>query len=642
MFLLSFNSLFSQQLRSDGKIKNNGTIIIKGNAIFSQDSINGTIEFDKDDKSFNQYIPQIHYEKLVLKGSTPKVLSDSTSHIWISKELRTDERSIIKHFPTTNLHSRGKTVHNGAINPAYKYGTVLLDGSELQEVSGKGLFRNILLDNLSNCVLVDSGGFEISSDLILLNGLLFNSSEHNFILHENSKIIRYDNGKLNTYPDVFGPYSVEYRGDGKIICGYEIPENDTLVSLLVNNDGGIVLSNDIKVRDTLLLNSDIYTKNEKDEYYISYYGNDDPIFINDNSEIIGAFRRYGLKNEMMKFNNSYTAIETSEYFDSVEYIELKVCPETEPEQYHPNVVKRSIELSAKDLQGNDIDTLPEFQFTIGWRHPEETNNLGLNELVMQRYADHYWKNYEKNSNAVSENNWTYLKTNSVRNTGIFAVGLPSPQSYSISMKLYLEGAFMSEDMITQELPDFSEISSEYPYNNLTNAPEISSGNFTDHLVLHFVSSDDTTDIYLLALLDKNGNIRNADGSFPFRIHIEDAKADNYFISILHHNHLDIITENSFKFAQFNDHHFDFTEPHLVLGRENSLKPVKISDGKITWAMIAGDVDDNNIVDDNDLVVIKNNIGLRSYINNVNYHGLINTSDLNYVWNNLGRVSAIVK
>jgi hypothetical protein len=71
LFLLSNNYIYSQQLRSEGKIKNNGRIIIKGNAVISQDSINGIIEFNKDDQSFNQYIPQILLRKSDIEGINP-------------------------------------------------------------------------------------------------------------------------------------------------------------------------------------------------------------------------------------------------------------------------------------------------------------------------------------------------------------------------------------------------------------------------------------------------------------------------------------------------------------------------------------------------------------------------------------------
>jgi len=641
--LVASNSSLSQQLRSDGKIHNNGIIIIKGNAVFSQDSINGTIEFDKDDNSFNQYIPQIHYEKLILKGSTPKVLSDSTTDIWISNELTTDDRSIIKHFPTTLLHSRGKTIHNGIINPAYKYGTVLLDGNELQEITGTGLFRNIMLDNQRSCVVIDSGGFEISNDLILLNGILFNNQANNFRILDNSRIIRYSNGSLNAYPNYSGLYSVEYRGDSEILTGYEIPKNDTLKSLFVNNSEGVVLSNDVKVKDTIIINSNIYAQSENNNFILNFYGKTDPIFQNDDAEITGTFRRYNLSNEAMVFNNRYTNIEMIDDYDSLGYIEISMLPNTEPSQYHTNAVHRRIFLSAKDNQENEIDTLPRFNISIGWKHPEETNGLTMNGLILQRYANYYWKNYDNSKSSFINSFWAIIKEESIISTGEFAIGLPAPQHYSMSFNLLLEGAFIKENMITKKLPEFSSISSEYPYNLINNEPEIAEGDFTDLIVISIEPENtNETNTYYLALLDQNGNLRNCDGSFPLRIPIEELISGNYNISFLHHNHLDIITENSLAFEQFTNITMDLTKPDLILGRDNSLKPVRINNGNITWALIAGDIDDNNVIDEYDLELIKTTFGRQSYFNNVDFMGLVNTGDYNYIWNNLGRVSAILK
>jgi hypothetical protein len=161
-------------------------------------------------------------------------------------------------------------------------------------------------------------------------------------------------------------------------------------------------------------------------------------------------------------------------------------------------------------------------------------------------------------------------------------------------------------------------------------------------VVRLNSEEDDHDIYKLAILDKDGNVRNADGSYPLQFPIDELTSNNYQISILHHNHLDIITESEIEFKQFSESYLDFTQPHLLLGRENSLKPVKISGDNTIWAMIAGDIDDNNIIDEYDLSIIESGIGEISFLKNVNYLGLINTGDFNYVWNNLGRVGAIVK
>jgi hypothetical protein len=642
LFLLSNNYIYSQQLRSEGKIKNNGRIIIKGNAVISQDSINGIIEFNKDDQSFNQYIPQIHYEKLILKGATPKLLPDSTRDIWISDEFISDNKSVIKYSPNTALYSRGKTVHDGAINPAFKYGTVYLDGNKLQVISGRGLFRDLELDNSSSCVVVDSGGFEISSNLILSNGLLFNTIENNFIMSDGSRIIRYDEGMLNEHPNSNVLYSVEYRGDEQILTGKEIPDDGKVMSLYVNNSSGIILRNNVEVQGTLSLAANIYTMKEDEKYLLSSFSSSSPIFLNDDAEIIGTFRRYFPDNDKMIFNNSFTSIEIEDDPSHLQFIEMTVLPETKPVHYNPNVVSRSIEIFAEDRQGNKIDTLPIYNLSVAWKHPNETCGLSFDDLILQRFDSHYWKNYDHSARELISSEWATVSANEINSSGHFAIGLPAPQNYSLIMKVLLEGAFMGEDMIVQKLPDLSEISSEHPFHYIEANSDISTGDNTDYLVVHLNSEEDDHDIYKLAILDKDGNVRNADGSYPLQLPIDELTSNNYQISILHHNHLDIITENEIEFKQFSESYLDFTQPHLILGRENSLKPVKVSGNNIIWAMIAGDIDDNNFIDEYDLGIIESGIGEISFLKNVNYLGFINTADFNYVWNNLGRVGAIVK
>ena len=109
----------AQELKSNGKIYNSGKIIIKGNASFTQDSLNGTIEFTQNQPGFNQYIPQIKYKRLSLKGITPKILSDSTKNLIVSEQFASDNGVVLKFHQNTELFSQGTTIHHGIINPAF-------------------------------------------------------------------------------------------------------------------------------------------------------------------------------------------------------------------------------------------------------------------------------------------------------------------------------------------------------------------------------------------------------------------------------------------------------------------------------------------------------------------------------------------
>jgi hypothetical protein len=372
-----------------------------------------------------------YYENLILKGSTPKVLPDSTRDIWISEELFTDSRSVIKYFPKTILYSRGKTVHNGVINPAYKYGSVYLDGNKLQEISGRGLFRDLELDNSSNCVVVDSGGFEISSNLMLYNGLLINTLENNFILSDVSRIIRYKNGKINNCPYAIGLFSLEYRGDEQIKTGNEIPEDGKVRSLYINNTSGIILGNNVEIQDTLSLAASICTMNEDEKYILSSYGGSNPIFQNQDAEIIGTFRRYDLDNDDMVFNNAYTIVDMSEDASDLEFIEMTVLPKTKLDYFNPNAVNRTIEISAEDRQGKKVKALPKYELSVAWKHPEETGGLTYDGLILQRFDSHYWKNYDHSARELINGEWARVSANEINSTGHFAIGLPAPQNYSL-------------------------------------------------------------------------------------------------------------------------------------------------------------------------------------------------------------------
>lgn len=642
--------LISQELKSNGKICNSGKIIIKGNASFTQDSINGTIEFTQNQLGFNQYIPQIKYERLRLKGMTPKILSDSTKNLIVSEEFASDNNVVLKFHQNTELFSQGTTIHQGIINPAFLYGNVVMNGNKLQEIYGKGLFRNLIIDNKNNVIITNSGGFHISNYLVLKNGILINDPNNNLIMDDNSVIARYSEGKLNSHPIIDGRISIEYLGDGLIETGKEIPINDTCKAIYVLNSEGIELTNNINVSDSIVLLSNIYTSSLNKEYSLNFYGNGNPDFLDENAEIIGSFRRFNLNNNRrIFFNNAFTFIDfDGKQIENISNISLKVKPSTSPIHTAPNQVNRLIIVEAVDTSGKKIDEIPEFTFGYGWRHPTETMGVKLSDLILQRYTGDFWRNLISSEKPQQNDNkeWAFSKAYRIKNTGEFTISLPSPQSSNIFAKVFLEGAFMSKDMLGSEIIPYNEISSHYPYYLFDKEVDINTklDSITDYILFEFKDANtNQMPLYQIAFIKSDGKIIDTQGNYPISIPFDSIKPGEYYLSILHHNHLDIITEEVISISQNSSNlNLDFTKPDLLLGRANSLKLISIDGTTISWAMIAGDIDNNNIIDEVDLGLIYDNLGNNNWFYDINYLGSINTNDYNFVWNNLGRVSAIIK
>lgn len=164
--LLKLN-LSCQSLDSKGKIFNSGTIVIKGNANFSQDTIKGTIVFNQNSIGFNQYIPHKTYQNILLKGGSHKIFNDTLFDFYALDYFYSDSVSIIKIFPNSEINILSIIEHNGVVNPNYNYGKVLLNGISAQSIYGRGLFRELALKNKFGVDVINNGGFTVDNRLEL-------------------------------------------------------------------------------------------------------------------------------------------------------------------------------------------------------------------------------------------------------------------------------------------------------------------------------------------------------------------------------------------------------------------------------------------------------------------------------------------
>jgi hypothetical protein len=197
---LSAAGLQAQLLDSKGTINNNGTIkvkgvlqstdkgarilntgflIIEGNAFINQDTLNGRVEFNRDDNVPYQFIPQLYYENVYFNGRTRKYLDTTFGRPFYALDtFNTAKETKLEILISSQVNANGRVTHNGIINETQPYGKVILSGRNPQNVDGRGEFKDLELDNSKGADVINSGGFRVQENLVLRRGDLRNVLVH--------------------------------------------------------------------------------------------------------------------------------------------------------------------------------------------------------------------------------------------------------------------------------------------------------------------------------------------------------------------------------------------------------------------------------------------------------------------------------
>ncbi|MFH1050469.1 MAG: hypothetical protein V1779_06000 [bacterium] len=667
-------------IQTGGHIDNEeGKIFTSGpSTTFSQDTLLGYMEYNLDDMGFVQYIPQIVYDSVLFYGGRskkqftkynpqPKLNLTSLSYFY------SDSSVNLAYTTMDTIKTLGYVSHFGSINSGQMFGRVTMIGFIPQGIDGKGLFKELELDNKEGADVKNGGGFRINIALELRRGMFRNNDTNNFALMKEALVIRWSGAGIS-YEPIDSIISVHYKGDSAMVTGAEIPTADSVLQdLVVENIGGLTLNRDVIHHRQLDLGTFINTElDTNNKFVLTSTAATDPIFRTPDSEVIGSYRRTTLKynNVETYFNNKYTYVlfGTIDSAGGATEMTLRVIPKKFPVEALPfqnTKVERDIYISAKDANGNPIDSGMNFVLGYGWRHimaepaRHETNNLNVPEIILQRWEDIMWRDIRTSEVPQTDaDGWAYAKATGINRIGQFAIGISDVAQLVLRARALMEGPYrygtMATDLQKRGLlpntpPDI------YPYNldpkRDSNVANIIDTGIVDWVLIEFYkdSLNSGEVFYRCAFMRSDGMIVDVDGTSNVSIARGGMEEGNYYVGIRHRNHLPIYSLNYVAIFPSPDKPvFDLTKPEYIFGGASAMKPVGFDlDNSLLFAMVAGDVDGDGYITDKDDIFGKvlerddlkiwEKRDIEGYLPwDVTLSGYIHTRDLNYSWNNRGR------
>jgi hypothetical protein len=644
-------------------IENEGKIIIEGNAEINQDTLGGYVEYNWNENVAYQYVPSLHYKNVHFYGTTKKLLDTTYKRNFVAidtffvnndVEIRTDS----SHY----IYTQGRVTHNGYINKTSLKGKLIYKGDEVQNVDGKGEYKELVLDNPTSAKVINEGGFKVVTSLELKQGEFQNTDSTNFIMGNKSNLIRHVGASIAYEPQLEGQLSVTYKGQGSLITGAEIPKGTSdLANLEISNSDTLFLDRNVDVNDSLWVNANVVTNDDT----LSLRNRVNPFYgASPDLEIAGNFRRTVIEvGDTILLNNKYTfaLFESLEDKGDVAELTFHILPLTQPDN-GKNKVNRRINISGRDLAGNDIADKFKMQFRYAWRHApgedyDETNNLKVSELVLQRWKDNNWINFQSDEPFIlSDESWAYGFSSVVNSTGVFAIGGPDFELLVFRAKVMLEGAYRTGKFATMamDLNKRNEIpltppSNSYPYDLDPKLPTLSAipDSVVDWVVLEFRKEkvNAAERFFKTAFIRYDGSIVGIDGKndivFDYADGIDSGGGD-YYVFIRHRNHLMLRTKNPLPiYPDSNSVLYDFTSnSDLIEGGVQSLKLLDIDkDGNRLFGLRGGYKfdqveDDFRFTLDPDRLAAYKEFTLIGYLwGDYNMDGIVNTKDFNISWNN---------
>lgn len=671
-------------------IRNNGTIIFKGQSKIKQDTLNGIVEYAQTSANV-QHVQIMVYDDVRFSGNS-KNFDDTTNNVTnrknliANKQFSTSTEATLGIPSSITVYSMGTTAHNSVINPAYLYGKVKMNANSVaQDVHGTGTFKVLELDNLGGADVINGGGFKVHTQLQLTKGVLRNTTTNNFTLNESSTILRTDQGSLSVAPIFSTSVNVHYVGNGNIVAGAELPQDSTILrSLVVQNTGGLTLNRSISVNDSLYLESNVYAEPDtSNPFTLTHTSPNNPIFASTDAEIIGKMRRtnIGIGNVLNKFNNFYTYSQFPDTtsLGAIKEMTFRVSPNTRPRpDRDTSKVIRAIDISAADGNYQPVNSGFNASIGYGWKiNPsEELRAEDRDSLTLQNY-DTTWKNIGIRDVAnATTGNWAYGHTANVNKFGHFAIGrlINGTIRVPVSMLVLMEGPYRNGSM-SSELFQYGFLPATppdmYPYNldpyranihvNLSDTNQVPK-NVVDWIVVEFrtmMTTSSSVRTFHTCLVLSDGRVVDYLSGNPSVTVVQ----GTYYLVIHHRNHLAIMTKDPYPMiAGMTATPFDLTAPDVLLGDYNSFDGMKEIYTKSTttgtiryFGMIAGDTNGDGLVDDNDYDQLptsswqaRDTEGYPSDGNanranaDTDLNGIVNTKDVNVNWNNRGKQTQVPK
>ncbi|GAB5465585.1 MAG: hypothetical protein Kapaf2KO_10210 [Candidatus Kapaibacteriales bacterium] len=616
-------------INSEGTINNIGRITSYGQIVrLNQASIGGIVIMDTRD-GFLTNVPTVEYNHVELKGAGRKILDKNNTSASSLSYFSSDAGTPLIYDPDQLFIARGEVNHNGITNPTENHGLFGLYGGSAQNIYGTGAFQHIDLDNSAGADVINGGGFRIGYQLELTDGEMRNTTDNNFKIGNddtNEFTINKVNGSIATHPenDNGSDLTVNYLENSGFThtTGGEIPDDQTLVAMRVENTLGLELTRNVEVQDILEIDSYIRTYSEggtEDGFLLTLAGTNDPVFNNEYAEIDGSFRRTNLPTGFVHlFNNRFTSaeFETEADRNGITSVTMDIRRDTKQplnEMNPDEKVFRNYEISGANASGDSVNTGFSMNVQYGWIHRppfgtqgNETFEKGIDrveDLVYQRWLSDAgrWTNVNENqapNTLDASSDWVFSSV-TITDMGRFSVGFPALDYLYLLANAILEGpwrpsAKIMDTTVFQEAPMTPP--DIYPYNldpnreRIVRSPEAEG--IVDWVVLEFRSnqteqfqSSDSV-FFKTALLRYDGMLIDPDGSDRVNLQkeftqnasgtksIDTTGRSQYYIAVRHRNHLAVVTQNSFSLTRdfVAANVLELTSPNVMLGGARTLDP----------------------------------------------------------------------
>lgn len=252
-----------------------------------------------------------------------------------------------------------------------------------------------------------------------------------------------------------------------------------------------------------------------------------------------------------------------------------------------------------------------------------------------------WFTFSGSYSGTGDVNATITSVDACENSAIGCA--PAPVS---PMVIALEGASGTNGMRTT-LSSNNLLPQSQPFNNTTynySGTESFTGsasNVVDWVLVSLRDANNPRSIVArrAALVGQDGTLQNADGTI-FNLRDMGSLTQNYYVSVGHNNHLDIMSRTPVSLTNS----LDFTKGANQIYQDNSISVPgvkRLPNGKIVMA--SGDANNDGVIDDLDVADIQNHFheaGIKNQ--DLDHDGMVTPQDLRSMLQNRGAASHVPK
>lgn len=209
---------------------------------------------------------------------------------------------------------------------------------------------------------------------------------------------------------------------------------------------------------------------------------------------------------------------------------------------------------------------------------------------------------------------------------------------AVNLKAVLQGAHSSAGVMNTNLYAQSLLPTTDPYGQNVTVPSISA-NVVDWVSLEFRSPTDSTVSVAdtVGFLKSDGSIVALDGVSQILMSPNTLQAGYYYVVIRHRNHLAIMSATPLLLLQNSSAQYDFTTSQGQAISGWDMPMVQVASSPDVFAMVAGDVSGDGIINAVDRVAISNGSGTLGYTSlDANLDGIVNAVDRTIASNNTFR------